>query len=77
MPVLITQPLPRQFRGRVGGNLGYLAPRLAIRDHKTLVRLLASVQNAYYILGERREGCISLCNDRDVQRLTFEAYYEE
>ena len=60
-----------------GGNPRYLARRLAIRDHKTLVRLLASVSNAYYRLGERREGCISLRNNRDVQRLTFEAYYEE
>ncbi|SHL69739.1 hypothetical protein SAMN05444414_12935 [Roseovarius marisflavi] len=70
----LTETLPWS---RPGGNLGCLAPRFAIRDHKTLIRLLASVPNSYYRLGERCEGCIPLRNDRDMQRLTFEAYYEE
>lgn len=28
---------------------------------------------AYYRSGDRRERCVSLCHDNDVQRLTFEA----
>ena len=43
-------------------------------EHKTVFRVLASMQNAYYRSDERRERFVSLCHDVDVQRLTFEAY---
>jgi geranylgeranyl reductase len=32
------------------------------------------MQDAYYRSDERRERFVSLCHDRDVQTLTFEAY---
>ncbi len=51
-----------------------LARHLFMREHKTVFRVLASMQNAYYRSDERRERFVSLCHDVDVQRLTFEAY---
>ncbi len=51
-----------------------LARRLFMREHKTVFRVLASMQRAYYRSDERRERFVSLCHDVDVQRLTFEAY---
>ncbi len=51
-----------------------LARRLFMREHKTVFRVLASMQNAYYRSDDRRERFVSLCHDIDVQRLTFEAY---
>lgn len=51
-----------------------LARRLFMDEHKTVFRVLASMQNAYYRSDERRERFVSLCHDVDVQRLTFEAY---
>ena len=51
-----------------------LARQLFMREHKTVFRVLASMQNAYYRSDDRRERFVSLCHDIDVQRLTFEAY---
>lgn len=51
-----------------------LARKLFMREHKTVFRVLASMQNAYYQSDMRRERFVSLCHDIDVQKLTFEAY---
>ncbi len=51
-----------------------LARQLFMKEHKTVFRVLASMQNAYYRSDDRRERFVSLCHDIDVQRLTFEAY---
>ena len=51
-----------------------LARQLFMKEHKTVFRVLASMQDAYYRSDERRERFVSLCHDIDVQRLTFEAY---
>ena len=51
-----------------------LARKLFMREHRSVFRVLASMQNAYYRSDERRERFVSLCHDVDVQRLTFEAY---
>ncbi|MFW2542933.1 geranylgeranyl diphosphate reductase [Primorskyibacter sp. 2E107] len=51
-----------------------LARQLFMREHKTVFRVLGSMQKAYYRSDERRERFVSLCHDVDVQRLTFEAY---
>ncbi|RVT81967.1 geranylgeranyl diphosphate reductase [Rhodobacteraceae bacterium CCMM004] len=51
-----------------------LARRLFMKEHKTVFRVLRSMQDAYYKSDERRERFVSLCHDVDVQRLTFEAY---
>ena len=51
-----------------------LARKLFMGEHKTVFRVLRSMQDAYYKSDERRERFVSLCHDIDVQRLTFEAY---
>ncbi len=51
-----------------------LARKLFMREHKTVFKVLRSMQDAYYQSDERRERFVSLCHDRDVQKLTFEAY---
>jgi len=51
-----------------------LARQLFMKEHKTVFRVLASMQKAYYRSDARRERFVSLCHDVDVQRLTFEAY---
>ena len=51
-----------------------LARKLFMKEHKTVFRVLQSMQNAYYKSDMRRERFVSLCHDVDVQRLTFEAY---
>ena len=43
-------------------------------QHKTVFKVLGAMQNAYYRSDDRRERFVSLCKDKDVQRLTFEAY---
>ncbi len=51
-----------------------MARKLFMREHKTVFRVLRTMQDAYYRSDERRERFVSLCHDEDVQRLTFEAY---
>jgi geranylgeranyl reductase len=51
-----------------------LARKLFMKEHKTVFKVLRSMQDAYYKSDERRERFVSLCHDIDVQRLTFEAY---
>ena len=51
-----------------------LARKLFMKDHGTVFRVLRSMQDAYYNSDERRERFVSLCHDKDVQTLTFEAY---
>ncbi len=51
-----------------------LARKLFMKEHKTVFRVLRVMQDAYYKSDERRERFVSLCHDKDVQKLTFEAY---
>jgi geranylgeranyl reductase len=51
-----------------------LARKLFMKDNKTVFKVLRSMQDAYYRSDERRERFVSLCHDKDVQTLTFEAY---
>lgn len=51
-----------------------LARKLFMKEHKTVFKVLRSMQDAYYKSDDRRERFVSLCHDIDVQRLTFEAY---
>ena len=51
-----------------------LARKTFMAEHKNVFRALRSMQDAYYKSDERRERFVSLCHDRDVQTLTFEAY---
>ena len=51
-----------------------LARKWFMRDNKMVFRMLGAMQDAYYKSDERRERFVSLCQDVDVQRLTFESY---
>jgi geranylgeranyl diphosphate/geranylgeranyl-bacteriochlorophyllide a reductase len=51
-----------------------LARKLFMKDNKTVFKVLRTMQDAYYKSDERRERFVSLCHDKDVQTLTFEAY---
>jgi geranylgeranyl diphosphate/geranylgeranyl-bacteriochlorophyllide a reductase len=51
-----------------------LARKLFMKDNKTVFKVLRTMQDAYYKSDERRERFVSLCHDKDVQKLTFEAY---
>lgn len=51
-----------------------LARKLFMKENKTVFKVLRSMQDAYYKSDERRERFVSLCHDKDVQTLTFEAY---
>ncbi len=51
-----------------------LARKLFMKDNKTVFKVLRSMQDAYYKSDDRRERFVSLCHDKDVQTLTFEAY---
>ena len=51
-----------------------LARKRFMAQHKTVFKVLGAMQNAYYRSDDRRERFVSLCKDKDVQELTFEAY---
>jgi geranylgeranyl reductase len=51
-----------------------LARKRFMAEHRMVFRVLGAMQDAYYRSDDRRERFVSLCHDRDVQRLTFEAY---
>lgn len=51
-----------------------LARKMFVKDHGMVFRVLGAMQSAYYKSDTRRERFVSLCHDRDVQSLTFEAY---
>jgi len=50
------------------------ARRAFLKDHKTVFKVLRSMQDTWYRSDDRRERFVSICRDVDVQRLTFEAY---
>ncbi|MBB5514065.1 geranylgeranyl reductase [Rubricella aquisinus] len=51
-----------------------LARRRFMREHGMVFRVLGRMQDTWYRSDDRRERFVTLCNDIDVQRLTFEAY---
>ena len=51
-----------------------IARKQFMANHKTVFKVLGAMQNAYYRSDDRRERFVSLCKDKDVQKLTFEAY---
>ena len=50
------------------------ARRRFLRDHGMVFRVLDVMQRFWYTTDERRERFVAICRDRDVQRLTFDAY---
>jgi geranylgeranyl reductase len=50
------------------------ARRRFLRDHGAVFRVLGVMQHFWYRSENRRERFVAICQDRDVQRLTFDAY---
>jgi geranylgeranyl diphosphate/geranylgeranyl-bacteriochlorophyllide a reductase len=50
------------------------ARRRFMKAHRRVFRILGIMQWFWYCNDKRRERFVSICRDRDVQRLTFEAY---
>lgn len=50
------------------------ARRRFLRDHGMVFRVLDVMQRFWYTTDARRERFVAICRDRDVQRLTFDAY---
>ena len=48
-----------------------------MRQHGRVFWILGMMQKFWYTTDERRERFTSICDDPDVQRLTWEAYTEK
>ncbi|MFN3608969.1 MAG: geranylgeranyl diphosphate reductase [Hyphomonas sp.] len=48
--------------------------RRYMKAHGKVFMILGIMQHFWYRSDKRREGFVSMCNDRDVQRLTWDAY---
>jgi geranylgeranyl reductase len=58
------------------GNVKALAKarKRFMKDHRTVFLVLGIMQYFWYSNDKRRERFVTMCEDRDVQRLTFESY---
>jgi len=45
-----------------------------MKEHGTVFRVLSVMQWFWYSSDRRRERFVKICEDRDVQQLTFESY---
>ena len=45
-----------------------------MKEHGTVFLVLGIMQRFWYTNDKRRERFVSICEDRDVQQLTFESY---
>lgn len=45
-----------------------------MREHGQVFMILGIMQHFWYRSDKRREGFVAMCNDKDVQRLTWDAY---
>ena len=45
-----------------------------MREHGRIFWILGMMQRFWYSTDKRRERFVSICRDRDVQTLTFDAY---
>jgi geranylgeranyl reductase len=48
-----------------------------MREHGQVFRILAMMQRYWYTSDDRRERFVSICQDRDVQDLTWKAYMDK
>ncbi|TVP75762.1 MAG: geranylgeranyl diphosphate reductase [Gemmatimonadales bacterium] len=48
-----------------------------LRTHGMVFRVLGIMQNFWYTTDNRRERFVAICQDRDVQELTFEGYMQK
>jgi geranylgeranyl reductase len=61
------------------GNAKKLAQarRRFMREHGQVFRMLGMMQKYWYINDDRRERFVSICEDEDVQHLTWKAYMDK
>jgi geranylgeranyl diphosphate/geranylgeranyl-bacteriochlorophyllide a reductase len=59
------------------GRVLALARKRFMRAHGTVFRVLSVMQHFWYGSDKRRERFVSMCRDKDVQRLTWAAYTEK
>jgi geranylgeranyl reductase len=45
-----------------------------MKEHRLTFIVLGIMQRFWYINDKRRESFVKMCEDKDVQRLTFESY---
>jgi geranylgeranyl reductase len=50
------------------------ARKAFMKDHGKVFWILGIMQHFWYRSDKRREGFVKMCNDPDVQRLTWQAY---
>ena len=51
--------------------------RRYMAEHGQVFRILGIMQRFWYSSDSRRERFVAICRDRDVQRLTFDAYMQK
>jgi geranylgeranyl reductase len=51
-----------------------MARKRFMKDHRTTFWVLGIMQYFWYTTNKRRESFVKMCEDKDVQRLTFESY---
>jgi geranylgeranyl diphosphate/geranylgeranyl-bacteriochlorophyllide a reductase len=56
------------------GRVLKLARKRFMKAHGTVFRVLGIMQWFWYSSDRRRERFVKICEDRDVQQLTFESY---
>ena len=54
-----------------------LAWKRFMRDHVRVFFILGIMRHFWYLSDNRRKGFVKMCNDRDVRRLTWDAYMNE
>jgi len=51
-----------------------LARKRFMKDHGTVFWVLGIMQYFWYSTDKRRESFVKMCEDKDVQKLTFDSY---
>lgn len=51
-----------------------IARKRFMKDHRTTFWVLGIMQYFWYTTNKRRESFVKMCEDKDVQKLTFESY---
>ena len=69
--------LPFAFLATADARVLGQARKRFMRAHGMIFRILSVMQHFWYGSDKRRERFVSMCRDKDVQRLTWAAYTEK
>ncbi len=64
----------QEFLATQNVNALKLARKVFMKEHRTTFWVLGIMQYFWYKTDKRRESFVKMCEDKDVQRLTFESY---